>query len=105
MYGRDEAGRPLLAMFHTARPQAFAPVDLFEMTAPGELAKITSTNGDALVSVPVGDQHGIWFAVGTVIWLYSNGSFHEVANLPGSGAQPAGSAWVQVTGTCSPRPA
>jgi hypothetical protein len=105
IYGRDQVGRPLLAAMHTPRPQAFSPVDLYELVAPGELVKITSTNGDALVSLPVSDQHGIWFAIGTVIWLYSKGSLHEVATLPGNGAQPAGSAWVQVTGNCSSRPA
>jgi hypothetical protein len=105
MYGQDQVGRPLLATIHIPSPKLFSPVDLFELTAPGKLVKLTSTNGDALVSVPVSDQHGIWFAIGTVIWLYSKGSLHEVATLPGSGAQPPGSAWVQVTGNCSSPPA
>jgi hypothetical protein len=106
MYGYDQVGRPLLAnIVYNDSAHAFSSVDLFELTAPGQLVKLTTTKGDILPSVPVSDQHGIWFAVGTVIWLYSKGSLHEVAKLPGDGAQPAGSAWVQVTGSCSSSPA
>jgi hypothetical protein len=100
-YGHDQVGRPLLATLYTG---GGSTVDIFELTAPGELVKLTPTNEPPTETpppVPVSDQHGIWFAIGTGIWLYSKGLLHEVARLPGNDAQPAGSAWVQLIGTCS----
>ena len=105
LLGHDQAGRPLLALKHSPGTLLFSPTDLFELAAPGELVKLMSTDGNSQISVPVSDQHGVWFSVGTVIWLYSNGSLHKVATLPSRGEEPAGAAWVQVTGDCSSRSA
>jgi hypothetical protein len=103
-FGHDLVGRPLLVSLVTPSPKGYSYGGLFELAALGQLVKLASTNGDSL-SVPVSDQHGIWFAIGTGVWLYSNGLLHKVASLPGDGAQPAGTASAQVIGTCSSGPA
>jgi hypothetical protein len=87
-FGHDQVGRPLLATIDTASPLGgVSPVDIFVLTAPGQLAKLTSASGDPFKpqSDPVGDEHGIWFASGTGIWLYSKGSLEELTKLPGNG--------------------
>ena len=100
-YGHDQAGRPLLATIDTSSPlRGVSPVDIFLLTAPGQLVKLASPNNDPFKpqAEPVSDEHGIWFASGTGIWLYSKGSLAEVATLPGNGD-------FMVAGNCSSRPA
>jgi hypothetical protein len=101
VYGNDQAGTPLLATIETSSPLGgISPVDIFVLTAPGQLVKIASPNADPFKpqADPVSDKHGIWFASGTRIWLYSKGSLAEVAKLSGNGA-------FMVAGNCSSRPA
>lgn len=100
-YGHDQTGRPLLATIDTSSPMSgVSPVDIFLLTAPGQVVKLASPNNDPFKpqAEPVSDEHGTWFASGTGIWLYSKGSLREVARLPGNGD-------FIVAGSCSSRPA
>jgi hypothetical protein len=100
-YGHDQVGRPLLATIETSSPLGgIAAVDIFVLTAPGQLVKLTSTSGEPFKpqADPVSDEHGIWFASGTGIWLYSKGLLEQVARLAGNGD-------FLVAGNCSSRAA